>query len=378
MCVVRRSWIVLGCLALMACGGGEGVSLPDQAEAATDEEAPLAVTTRAVETREVRPTIDAVGTAQPIRAADIGPQMSARIDAIEVSEGDEVEEGQVVVRLDARTTRLGASQAASAARGASAQVQQLEQELARLRPLASRGTIPSQQVEQMELQLEAARAQASAASSGAAQASAAARNGIVRAPFDGVVASVPMEVGETATMVPSSTILRIVDLSAVEIDARVPERELARLREGAGATVRFPALQRAFEGTVARIAPEIDPQTRTLEVVVRVANEDRVIRGGMSAEVAILPGGARTALVLPSEATRGMGESRRVFVAADGHAEERTVRVAPLEEGTVEVLEGLAAGDSVVAPLPSRLRDGATITVQDGGETAQAAAGEAT
>jgi RND family efflux transporter MFP subunit len=168
-------------------------------------------------------------------------------------------------------------------------------------------------------------------------------------------------------MVPSSTILRIVDLSAVEIRARVPERELARLHEGLTATVRFPALQRSFEGTVARLAPEIDPQTRTVEVVVRVDNPERVIRGGVSAEVSIRPGGERTALVLPADATRGTGESRRVFLEEDGHARARVVRVAPLEADSVEVLEGLSADDIVVAPLPPRLRDGAPITVERAG-----------
>jgi RND family efflux transporter MFP subunit len=356
--------IVVASLALGACGGEGGVELPETPPAAAEAAAPVAVQTRPVESRQIQPRIEVVGTAQPIRAANVGPQMSARIDAIEVEEGDTVEEGQVLVRLDARTTRLGASRAASSAQGAAAQVRQLEQELARLRPLAARGTVPSQQVEQMELQLEAARAQASAARSGAAQASAAARNGLVRAPFSGVVARIPMEVGETATMVPSSTILRIVDLSAVEIRARVAERELARLREGLSATVRFPALQRAFEGTVARIAPEIDPATRTVEVVVRVDNPERVIRGGMSAEVAIRPGAARSAVVIPAEAARGMGETRRVFVASGGRAEARSVRVAPLDDGQLEVLEGLGAGDVVVSPLPGRLRDGAPITTE--------------
>lgn len=348
-------------IVLVACGSEGGVELPEVPAVGAETAGPIVVETRPVESRQVRPRIVAVGTAQPIRAADIGPQMSARIVAIEVEEGDSVSAGDVLVRLDARADQLGASQAASSAQGAAAQVRQLEQELERLRPLAERGTIPSQQVEQMELQLEAMRAQASAAATGAARASTAARHGVVRAPFSGTVARILMEVGETATMVPSTTIVRIVDLSTVEIRARVAERELARLDAGLAASVHFPALGQAFEGTLARIAPEIDPLTRTVELIIHVQNPEGRIRGGMSAEISIQPEGGRTVVVLPPDATRGLGESRRLFLVSEGHAEARTVRVSPLDDGSLEVLEGIGAGETVIAPLGTRVRDGAPV-----------------
>lgn len=369
-----RRFAILIPLMLVGCGSEGGVELPASARESAEEAAPVSVATRTPEAREVEPTVRAVGTAEPIRAADLGPQVTGQIVDLPVDEGDTVEEGAIVARLDGRSMRAGAAQAASSAQGIDAQVRQLEQELSRLRPLAQRGTIPSQQVDQMELQLEAARAQLSAARSGASQARTAVSHTTVRAPFAGVVSRVMMEVGETATNMPPSIIARIVDLSAVEIAARIPERELARVSEGAATEVRFPALDRAFSGTVSRIAPEIETQTRTVEIVVRVDNPEGLIRGGMSAEVAIRAGGVRTAMVLPADATRGMGDSRRVFVHRDGRAVEREVRVQPLGAGTVEVLEGLDANEAVISPLPARLRDGAPVTTQAAAATSQGAA----
>ncbi|MEC7520623.1 MAG: efflux RND transporter periplasmic adaptor subunit [Myxococcota bacterium] len=360
-------------LALVGCGAEGGVELPASAQAAGEAE-PVQVATRAPEAREVEPSVHAVGTAEPIRAADLGPQVTGAIVDLPVSEGQLVEENAIIARLDARSIRAGAAQAASSAQGIDAQVRQLEQELTRLRPLAQRGTIPSQQVDQMELQLEGARAQLAAARSGASQARTAVSNTTVRAPFAGVISQVGMEVGETATVAPPSTIARLVDLSAVEIAARIPERELARVREGAAAEVRFPALDQSFEGAVSRIAPEIDTQSRTVEIVVRVDNPERLIRGGMSAEVTVRAGGTRTAMVLPAEATRGMGDARRVFVLRDGHAEERSIRVQPLGAGTVEIVEGLEADESVISPLPPRLRDGTPVRTQTAAASSEGAA----
>lgn len=369
-----RRFAILIPLVMVGCGSEGGVELPASAQESAADTEPVSVATRTPEAREVEPTVRSVGTAEPVRAADLGPQVTGQIVDLPVSEGDTVEEGAIIARLDGRSMRAGAAQAASSAQGIDAQVRQLEQELTRLRPLAQRGTIPSQQVDQMELQLEGARAQLSAARSGASQARTAVSHTTVRAPFAGIVSRVTMEVGETATNMPPSIIARVVDLSAVEIAARIPERELARVSEGAAAEVRFPALDRSFSGTVSRIAPEIDTQTRTVEIVVRVDNREGVIRGGMSAEVAIRAGGVRTAMVLPADATRGMGDSRRVFVHRDGRAVERQVRVHPLGAGTVEVLEGLEANEAVISPLPARLRDGAPVTTQTAAASSEGAA----
>ncbi|MGF1469775.1 MAG: efflux RND transporter periplasmic adaptor subunit [Sandaracinaceae bacterium] len=367
---------VAACAALLAitaplagCGAeGEARAELPAPPGEAEVEAALAVQVVPVETREIRPTLTAVGTAEPIRAADLGPQATGRIVALPVEEGVAAEEGQVLARLDTRMASLAASQAGSSAASALARVRELEQEVERLLPLAEDGAVPERDVDQLRLQLEAARASHTAAVQGVAMARTTLRDSTVRAPFAGVVSEVRMELGETATSQPPSVILRLVDLSVVEVTARFNESELPRLRPGTPVTVRFPALDQSFEGAVHRIASEVDRQTRSVSTVVRVDNPDGRIRGGLSAEVALRPGEPRTALVIPRAASRGFGDHRRVYVLADddgaARAEERTVTVEALGESELEVLEGLEGDERVIAPLPSRIRGGSAVRVQ--------------
>jgi membrane fusion protein (multidrug efflux system) len=353
-------------LVALACGGGGGelAELPEGEAPGAAPVEPVTVQVAAVERRRITPTVRSVGTAEPLRAANLGPQIGGRITHIYVEEGDVVDARDRLVRIDSRSISTGRDRAAANVEAAESQVQQLEQELTRLRPLAANGTVPQQQVDTMSLQLDAARAQLAAARTGVRDARNALGDATIRAPFAGIISNVMMEVGETALMQPPSIVLRLVDLSAVEISTQVPEIELATLGVGVPATVHFRSLDADFEGQITRISPEVDRRTRTVEVVVRVDNPDGRIRGGLSADVTLRPGEPRNALVVPRLAARGLGDARRVYVVEGDRAVERAVRVQALGDD-LEVLEGLSGDERVVSPLPPRLGDGSPVRVQE-------------
>ncbi|MBL4635766.1 MAG: biotin/lipoyl-binding protein, partial [Kofleriaceae bacterium] len=120
-----------------------------------------------VSSEVIQVPVRATGTAQPIRAANLGPQTTARIEEMLVQEGDEVEKGQNLVRLDVQDARLRAAQAKAAAAAVQVQAQLAESDYQRLAPLAAKGTISAQRGPQLKAQRDALASSAKAAAAAA-------------------------------------------------------------------------------------------------------------------------------------------------------------------------------------------------------------------
>jgi multidrug efflux pump subunit AcrA (membrane-fusion protein) len=178
----------------------------------------------------------------------------------------------------------------------------------------------------------------------------------VRASFAGTILealTVPGIAVEAGT-----PIYRIADLSEVHVMAQVPERALPEVRPGMPAEVTVLAYSgRRFAGRVTRILEELEPQTRTGRVVVRVANPGHALKAGMFATVRISgenTTGSAPVLLVPAQAVLTEGGQRFVFVeVAPRTFQKRVVQVASLPAGSapsekVAIASGLSAGEGVV------------------------------
>ena len=169
----------------------------------------------------------------------------------------------------------------------------------------------------------------------------------IRSPIDGVVIDKPVVAG--SAMRASSRLLRIADLSTVWVEAEVYEQDLDWVREGTPATVRFPNLPgEALEATVDFVYPTLDGMSRTGRVRLALPNADGRLKPEMYAEVRLVARFGRR-LVVPEEAVIFAGDTRVVFVdAGDGRLEPRRVRIGLRSDDAIEILDGVAAGESVV------------------------------
>jgi membrane fusion protein (multidrug efflux system) len=354
--------VALSALTLVACGGNKEqlTQLPggeiSQAEAET-----LTVNTTRVGTGVVSRSVIATGTLEPAREANLGPQMTARVANVLVKEGDKVNAGQPLVLLDSVEASLRAQQVAANVANTEAQYELAKGEYERMAPLVAKGTVTAQAIERLSRMRDSAKAAAEAAKAQEADAKRHIGNASVRAPFAGVVSKVYVEIGEVATMMPVTLLVRLVDLSSVDVRVRVHERELSGVAIGNEVHATFSASGEKATGQVAFISPEIDPRTRTAEVVTRIPNADGKLRAGTFAEIAISPSSSHNGLTLASSAVAGTGANRYVFAIKGGSVERTKVRVAPLGTDSVEVLEGLSVGDEVVRDGLGRLGDGAHI-----------------
>jgi len=358
----RRFWLAFApALLSAACSSKDAGDLPQLDDPTGGAGAPVEVPFATVASERISVAVVASGATAPLRAADLGPQLTAQIAAVLVEEGDQVTAGQPLVRLDVRDASLRAAQAVAGAASAQVQAQLAASEYQRLAPLAQRGTIPTQQVDQLQAQRDALASAARAADAMAAQARRGVTESIVRAPFAGTVSMVMAEVGEVATMMPPTILVRLVDLSQMEVSVRVHERDPARVAVGDPVQGRFPNISQTSAGQVTFISPEIDPRSRTATVTTRIPNPLGTLRAGMFAELRIDPSQERQGMVVPRDAVLGSGEQASVYVVKNDRVERRTVRIAPIDDDRLEVLEGLRAGETIAAGGLDRLADGAPV-----------------
>jgi membrane fusion protein (multidrug efflux system) len=142
----------------------------------------------------------------------------------------------------------------------------------------------------------------------------------------------------------------------------VPERYLGRLATGQAVQVEVAsAPDRTYAGEVTFVSPEVDVSSRAVTMKASVPNPDAELRAGQFANAVLVLEEQPDALIVPEAAIVPRGGENLVFVVRDGTARRREVRLGEREPGRVQILEGIAAGDTVVVAGQQRLADGTPV-----------------
>jgi cobalt-zinc-cadmium efflux system membrane fusion protein len=178
-------------------------------------------------------------------------------------------------------------------------------------------------------------------------------------PSSGTVTSRTVNAGEVIEA--NKELLRVTDLSSVWVVAQVYEKDLGRVHLGSGASITTDAYSgRVFRGQVSYVDPKVDPQTRTAQVRIELANPGQQLKIGMYVNVsfAALAGTQSTTPIVPVAAVQNLGNRQVVFVAtSDANVfAMRSVRVGQESNGYYPVLEGLSVGDRIVTDGSFMLR----------------------
>lgn len=358
--------------------------------------------------RDLVSMVTASGYIQPRQKVDISADISGRVTDLHVEEGQWVERGDVLLRIDrssfeAAVNRATASVAQARAQAAQARANLLraESELQRAEQLAPQNLISPADLEQARTQLMVTQAQMEAAQHGVAQAEAGLseandqlRKTTISAPMSGHVVRLNIEVGETAIVGTmnnaGSLLLTIADLSEMEARVRVAETDIPGISLGDSAIVRIDAYRdRTYAGKVTRIANSaVNAPTSTsstsqtsqaidFEVVVALSHPPEDLRPDLTATADIITATRGQVVAVPIIAVTvrdGEGKIFRaaetdappdddatevegVFVLNGGTAEWTPVTVGIVSDWYFEVLSGLEAGDTVIAGPYSAVRD---------------------
>ncbi len=313
--------------------------------------APVPVKVAAVAVTVLDRTVSGSGTVEGIDSAELRPEQAGLVEAVLFTDGQAVTRGQPLVRLrgeDARAARLDAE--------ARARLAALD--LERQQALFDKGDLA-------KADLEKAQAADALARAAVAKAAETVRRTTIVAPFDGTVGRRDVSVGELVD--PSRVVTRVEGAGPLVVDLALPEGALATLAPDQPAHVHLDALGGAdLDATVRYVAPRLREGTRTVDVRVAFVAEDARLRPGMTAEVTIITEHVAAAVMVPSVALARAAQGNAVYVVnPDGTAAMRPVKTGDRQGDEVEIVEGLAAGETLVVEGLARLRPGAKVAIQE-------------
>jgi HlyD family secretion protein len=311
------------------------------------------------------------GTIKAHRRAQISPEVGGRAIDIPHREGESVKAGDVLLRLDAGVLQARSALSRRELQASEAQRQQTctgaersEREVARLRKLAAEGIISTDALDAAQSSAQAAAAACRAAAAGIEQARASVElsnrqigQTVIRAPFDGVVADISVELGEYTTPsppgMPIPPVIDLIDPASIYVSAPMDEADSARIQPGQPVRVSIDSYPgRSFAGSVQRIAPYVldrEEQNRTVEIEVGFGEPPDVrLLPGTSADVEVILEARENVLRVPTPA---LLEGNKVLVVQGGKLAERRLEIGLKNWDWTEVRSGLAAGDAVVTSL---------------------------
>jgi HlyD family secretion protein len=242
----------------------------------------------------------------------------------------------------------------------------------RSRNLFQRQLLPKQTLDDNEARYQAAVAQIDLAKAQSTQSRARLdelrinlANTVIVSPVNGFVAKRSVDPGAFVSQ--NSPMVDVVDISRVRLVVNVVERDLKELQAGAGAKVEVDAFPgEMFQGRIARVAPVLDPATRTAPIEIEIPNADFRLKPGMYARVGITTGSKKETLVVPVDAVADLGGRRGVFQHLNGIAIFRTVEIGTEGDQLIEVTGGLNEGDQVITTGARALRDGDRVQLAGG------------
>jgi RND family efflux transporter MFP subunit len=311
--------------------------------------------------------------------SDVGPVVAGRIKRIDIKEGDQVKQGQVIAILDnadrqaaLSAARSGVATARARADVAKADLEALEIKAKRERALVKQGVSAAAAADDLEAQVAALKKNVTAAEASVKAAGAEVRNlkvnldyMTVTAPIDGIVLGKPAGVG--AMVGPFvGAIAKLVDLKSLVVETDVPEARLSLVKLEGPCEVLLDAFPgRRLRGEVQQVGPRVDRAKATVTVKVKLVDDANGVLPEMAARVNFLSEkldaksmNEKPKLVVPSSAITERAGAKVVFVLDEGRVRMRAVTLGPPMANGFELTEGPPAGTRVVRDPPAELSDG--------------------
>jgi RND family efflux transporter MFP subunit len=381
----RWPWIAGGVLLLAAVAGGAVWLWPGQHALEVQTATAIAPTAQ----NGGGAVLQATGYITARRQATVSAQITGTLTEVLIEEGDHVQKGQILARLDDNAYRAGLDAAKASALAAHAQILQLQAQLEqaqhdakRMHALVGSGLVARQQDEQASTlvastaaQLNSQRKIAAAADAQAEQAQVNFDYTVVRAPFTGVITQKAAQVGEIISPLSAgggftrTGVGTIVDMDSLEIDVDVNEAYIGRVKASMPAEAVLDAYPDwKISAHVIAIVPAADRGKATVKVRVALDQKDPRIVPDMGVRVSFLEQGAKPeaaqapprGVLVPANAIAQRNGHAAVFVLSDERVHERTVQPAAQPfGGDLRLLpEAVQAGETVVVSPPEDLKDG--------------------
>jgi membrane fusion protein (multidrug efflux system) len=294
-------------------------------------------------------TSTVAGILEPLRTIGVNAQLSGALLSVNAEEGDYVRQGQVLAQIDARELEAQLKSAEASLEFAASTAKRSDD-------LWKQRIITAQEYERDRASLASAQASLEGLKTRLGYA-------VIRSPINGLITEKRLETGDIVS--PNTRLFSVAETSTLVSRVMVSELEVPLMRAGAAVDVSVDALGGArVPGRIRRVFPSADSTTRLVPVEVALTGSAlNQLRPGFTIRATFRLGTRDDALFIPTRAVMGPAGARTVVIVRQGKSERRIIRVGPDIDGKLEVLEGLALGDTVIVAGQALLRDGSTVRI---------------
>ena len=303
--------------------------------------------------------LEVTGSVKPDQASMVAANISGRAIAVMVDVGSRVKQGDPLIRLDTSNAQLSAQQVAAQLASAKAQWNMANTDCQRAQQLLDKGAITKQEYDRETTSCTAAQQNVAAMQAQANQVGKQITDGVVRAPFTGVVSQKLIEVGEWVA--PGTRVVQLIDDDPLKVDISVPESAAPYVENDQDVeldAVAFP--DQRFHAKIDKVGVAMTEMPRAL-VCEATIDPGTPLKSGMFVTVKVKLG-EQPMPVVPKAALAQRGTTWRLWVVVKGHLEERVVQLGPeLPGGKVAIADGVKAGEKVAGQVTDQVADGARV-----------------
>ncbi len=323
------------------------------------EAAAVKVAVVAVEELSVPRYLVLTGSLKADRETEVAADAAGKVLQTMVERGQPVKKGDALVRLDVQSAELSRAQARSQEHLARENAALAKLECERGEALYKGQAITKSEYDRRKSQCQSTELSVKLAETGAELAAKVVRDGIVRAPFAGVVGERFVNVGQYVR--PDSRIASLYTIDPLRLELLIPEAQLGAVKKDLPVEFRVIAYpDDLFEGTVKYLSPALRARSRDLVAEAVVENDRGLLRPGMFAESRLRVGEQKLP-VLPLTAVRRGEVAASIFTVASGRASERVVQLGDTVGKKIALLAGVKPGERVIDSPPPTLADGAKV-----------------
>ena len=381
---------------------GAACSKSESAQARGRDAAAKPVKTEPVRQEMVHRAVEVVGTLAAEDEVMLSSEADATVSRILADLGDRVKAGQVLIELDrekrqysldqqraslaralakfgaTETGRLPAIEQTPDVQRAAAELAQAKQAFERAEELHRRQLVPKQQLDDADATLKAKqagydlalqnaknlRADIDASDAGMKLADRQLRDTYIRAPFDGYVQKRVVSLGELVKA--QSPVMSVVRVDPLKVIAEIPERMGPWIKVGQPVSLQVDAYpEKTLTGSVSRISPAVNIQTRAFGFEARVPNSEALLKPGTFARVRLETSKIEPVLTVPYSAMQYRYGVNRAFVVEGDHLTAHELKTGERLGDRIEIVSGVKAGDAIAVSDIDTLTDGLKVTAKN-------------
>jgi len=308
---------------------------------------PAPVSVYVVKAQTLDNTLFASGTILANESVDLKPEISGKVTAIYINEGQPVSKGQLLLKLNDADLQAQLKKV-------NAELKLSEEKLNRYAQLLKIQGVSREEFDMATNQFQALKADAEVLKVQIARCS-------ITAPFNGVLGL--RQISEGSFITPQQVVTSIQQLNPIKIDFSIPERYASLIKNGSLINFKIEGYPENFQGTVFAFEPGIDVSSRSLKIRARANNPNNKLRPGAFAKIELVLDKNTNALMVPTQAIVPILKGQQVFICKNNIAEAIPVETGLRNETKVQIINGLQDGDSVIITGLMGLKAGASLKI---------------